>query len=67
MTRPLNPLLGEIHILRDYPTETKLNEITDFEVWDGKQWIHAQNQPIYAAQEIEILAKTAGNQVYNHA
>ena len=50
MTRTPNPLLGDIHLLRDYPPDTPLNEIIDFEVWDGSQWIHAQDQTTYPVQ-----------------
>ena len=50
MTRPLNPLPGDINLLRDYPDGTPDHMITDFEVWDGQQWIHAQHQPTYRVE-----------------
>ena len=39
--RPTTPYIGDIHLLKDYPEGTPLAQVTEFEIWDGKEWIHA--------------------------
>ena len=36
------PIVGDIRPTKDYPAGTKLAEITQFEVWDGSQWVNPQ-------------------------
>lgn len=42
------PFPGDIRPTKDYPAGTPFSAITEFEVWDGKQWI-CPNQ-IYSVQ-----------------
>jgi hypothetical protein len=36
------PFIGDIKINRDkYPVGTPLDEIVDFDVWDGRKWVPA--------------------------
>jgi hypothetical protein len=39
--RPTNPIRGDVHLLEDYPPDTPLYKITEFEIWDGERWISA--------------------------
>lgn len=39
--RPEKPYVGDVHLLKDYPADTPLTEITEFEVWNGQEWVHS--------------------------
>ncbi len=41
--RPESPYLGDVHLLKEYPAGTSLKDITEFEVWNGAEWIHAKD------------------------
>lgn len=35
--------VGDIRPKREYPPNTPLSEITDFEIWDGQRWVDAKD------------------------
>jgi len=49
--RPTNPMLGDIHLLRDYPPGAPWEQITEFEIWDGLKWVHAMETARYAIED----------------
>lgn len=51
-----NPYLGDIRLCNpERDAEKPWHEITDFEIWDGKNWIHARNadKVVYTVNKVE--------------
>jgi hypothetical protein len=44
-------MLGDIHLLRDYPPGAPWEQITEFEIWDGLKWVHAMETARYAIED----------------
>mgnify|MGYP003661108570 CR=1 FL=1 len=40
-----HPTIGEIRTTKDYPAGTRLLYITEFEMWNGTQWIASSAVP----------------------